>query len=390
MGLIRRLASAFLVLAAFIFLVDSTSAAAFKRVKQGDPAPTFILSDLDGKTYDLADRKEGPLTILVFWALWSPNSEPLLKEVQKLVDEFGPKGLGAVAVNVEGASAPADLPSKIKAFIQEKGITYPVVIDQGLEQYNAWGVIAAPATAFIAKDLKVVYDFSGHPRSAYLDMREQVMKALGIAEDPSAVAAKPKRQRYQPADKKVTLNFGQARTLFERGQFAKALPKAKKVLEDDASFPDAHALNGAIHLGITREGKEDRSKEAREAFQKAVELDPTVPLGLAGLASFALADGDLAQALELIEKALASTETDDLPKLAAKEGESAADAAAPKTDDREVALRDALTAAATALKEEKKDDAKGVLNSVVDAFLGLHLSPAVDKSKGAELMKAKQ
>ncbi len=403
MVLIRRLASAILVLVAFTLLVDSTSAAAFKRVHKGESAPTFTLPDLDGKPYDLAARKDAPLTILVFWALWSPNSAPLLTEVQKLIDEFGAKGLGAVAVNVEGANAPADLPSKIQAFAQEKKLTYPVVIDKALDQYNAWGVIAAPATAFLAKDLKVVYDFSGHPRSAYLDMREQVMKALGIEKDPAVAAAKPKRERYHPVDKKVTLNYGQARTLFERGQFSKALPKVKKVLEDDAKFPDAHALNGAIHLGLTREGKQDLAKQAREEFQKAVDLDPTVPLGLAGLAHFALADGDPAKALEFAEKALANTEPADLPKLAVGEPKEAAAAAeapkaeeaggkaeAPKEGDREAGLREALAAVAAALKEDKKDAAKGLLEPVVEGFLGLHLSPDVDKNKGAELMKGKQ
>ncbi len=294
--------------------LDTTSAAAFKRVRAGEPAPSFTLQDLDGKPVSLEEFRGNPCTILVFWALWSPRSLPLLKDVQKLVDEFGPKGLRAVTINVEGERAPADLRDRIRAFLEKNAIHLPVLLDQGLEQYNTWGVIATPATAFLGKDLEVLYEFSGHPTSAYEDMRDQVLKALGLEEE-AAQAARPRRERYK-ADKRVMLHYGLARTLFQRGQFSKAERKLRKVLKQDPGFPDAHALRGVILLGMVREGKKRASlDEARAEFAKAVELDATEPLGLAGLARFALDEGDEAKALDLARRAVEYTEDADLPVL---------------------------------------------------------------------------
>ncbi|GAB6062590.1 redoxin domain-containing protein [Deferrisoma palaeochoriense] len=296
----------------FVVGLDSTSAAAFKRVHTGEPAPAFTLNDLDGNPVNLEDYRDGPLTILAFWALWSPRSIPLLQDLQKLKEEFGDKGLRVLTVNAEGQNAPSDLEARIRAAFQENGLDLPVLLDRDLEQYNAWGVIATPATAFLGKDLQVIYEFSGHPTSAYQDMRDQVMKALGL-EEQVAAAAKPKRKRYEAA-KPVMLQYGLAKTLFKRGQLSKAKRKLKKVLAQDPNFPDAQALQGAILLALSRQGKADKAS-AKEAFAKAVELDETVPLGLAGLAHFALEEGDVPKALELAKKAVSYTEDEDLPRL---------------------------------------------------------------------------
>lgn len=314
----------------FVVGLDSTSAAAFKRVRTGEPAPAFTLNDLDGNPVNLEDFRNGPLTILAFWALWSPRSIPLLQDLQKLKEEFGEKGLRILTVNAEGQNASSDLEAQIRAAFQENGLDLPVLLDRALEQYNAWGVIATPATAFLGKDLQVIYEFSGHPTSAYQDMREQVMKALGL-EDEVAAAAKPKRKRYEAA-KPVMLQYGLAKTLFQRGQASSAARKLDKVLAEDPNFPDAQALQGAILLAQSREGKADEAA-AKEAFAKAVELDETVPLGLAGLAHFALEEGDVRKALELAQKAVSYAEDEDLPRLPPlDEGQGASAAEKPAAE----------------------------------------------------------
>ncbi|MDF1555028.1 MAG: redoxin domain-containing protein, partial [Deferrisomatales bacterium] len=328
MSRLYRSITTLLCLAAVTLIVNSTSAAAFKRVHAGEEAPSFTLPDLDGNAISLDAHREGPLTIVTFWALWSPKSEPLLQDIQKILDEFGDKGLAvqAIAVNEEGEHAPADFTEQVKGLIERHGLKFPVVVDKGMEQYEAWGVIATPSTAFLGKDLRVEYEFSGHPTSAYLDMRAQAMKALGI-EEAVATAAKPKRERYH-AEHRVLLNYGLTKTLFERGQFSKAQRKLKQVLSEDANFPDAHALSGLIQLGLAGEGNADEAQTARAAFDKAVELDATVPMGLMGQAHFALEDGDTAKALERAQEALKYTEDADLPQVGGTAAEESAEAAA--------------------------------------------------------------
>lgn len=368
----QRFAALVLAIATLTCFVDSTSAAAFKNVHEGDEAPSFALADADGGPVELAAvHGEGPLTILVFWATWNPNSAPQLADVQRLVDEFGAKGLKAVAVNAEGAEAGPNLPALVKAFVAEHKIGYPVALDKDLAEYNRWGVVALPATAFLDRGRKVVYEFSGHPTSAYEDMTAKVKEILGLREA-EAVAAKPKHERYR-ADKKVQLNYGLARTQFERGQFAKALAKLDKVIEEDPKFPDAYALDGLIHLGLQTEGKEGAADRARQSFQKAVELDPALPAGLAGLAHFALLGGDASKALEFVRGALEHTEPEELARLWPPAQPSPPDAAKPAAGGAEnpdgPAAR--VDRAAAALAAGKADDAKAELRPVVDTLLGV-------------------
>ena len=315
MSRLHRSFAAILCLSALTLFVHSTSAAAFKRVHAGQEAPSFTLPDLEGNPVSLDDHREGPLTIVTFWALWSPKSEPLLQDIQKILDEFGDKGLAvkAIAVNEDGENAPADFIEQVKGLIERHGLQFPVVVDQGMEEYTRWGVIATPSTAFLGKGLNVEYEFSGHPTSAYQDMRTEVMKALGIEEELAKVA-KPKRERYH-AEHRVLLNYGLTKTLFKRGQFSKALRKLKRVLTEDPNFPDAQALSGLIHLGLAQGGDAGAAQTARTAFDKAVELDATTPEGLIGQAHFALEDGDTAKALERAQEAVKYTEDEDLPQV---------------------------------------------------------------------------
>lgn len=377
----RRFVLAVCVLSVMTSFVDSTSAAAFKHVAVGDEVAAFSLPDTAGKKVDFAElHGDGPLTIVVFWAMWSSKSATQLEEVQKLVDEFGDKGLKALAINAEGTSASADLDAKVAAFAQEHGLRFPMALDKGLEQYNTWGVIALPSTAFLDKSRKIVFEFSGHPSSAYEDMRAQVLEGLGLA-DEVAASHKPKHERYRPTDRKVTLNFGLAKTQFDRNQFSKSKEKLDQVLADDPQYPDAHALNGALHLGMERDGKADAGQTAREAFQKAVDLDATLPLGLAGLAHFALRDGDVPKALELTRAAVAHTEDQELPELPAGE------AASEDAGGRGARVAGQLERAATAQEAGDAEQAKTLVAEVVDGLIALPSGQAGRARKMLEGMK---
>ncbi len=311
---IRRLTWLAVALAFMITAVETTSAAAFKRVKAGDAAPGFTLPDLDGVPVTLDEYRGSPLTAVCFWAMWSPKSALILGDLGRLAAEFGTNGFRVLAINAEGADAPSDLSDRIRSYLAEHQITgVRIVVDRDLEQYSTWGVIATPATAFLDADLVIGYEFSGRPSSAYEDMRDHIRQVLGLAEA-EAERARPKRERYR-ADKRLTLHYGLAHTLYARGQFSKAARKLKKVIKQDPDFPDAHALMGAIDLGLASEGRKGAEDKARASFDKAVQLDGTVPMGLAGQAHFALEDGDLVRALDLCRKAVSYTEDADLPAL---------------------------------------------------------------------------
>lgn len=440
MSYLKKSLFIFFCLVAFPVLSSTEPAAAFKRVHLDDNAPVFILKDLDGNDVNLASYSEGPLTVVVFWAMWSERSAPMLRDVQKIVAEFGDKGVRALSVNVDQSDAAVDLLGKINSFIKENSISFPTAIDSDLQQYNEWGVIATPATAFLAKDLKVVYLIAGHPTSTLSDMKEKAMEVLGIKEQ-VAEAAKPKRERYKPS-KTLMRNFGMANVQFSRRQPAKAARKLKPVLDGDPNFPEAHALNGAINLALHLDGKEGAEATAKEAFNKAVELDETVPLGLAGLAYFALKEDDVQKALEHSRNAIKFTEIEEFPNLPpmtmdapenekensidsekshieeSDEPKTEAEALPPPTEDEEVAKADDsenaeessddaaettgktpgsnnealvksyLSEASSSLDAGNKDKAKELLTTLVDGLIGIPKGPKMSEM-GAKMRELK-
>lgn len=368
MPYIYRLAAIILSLSVLTF-VDTTSAAAFKRVAEGDAAPVFTLPSLEGGSVSLEDYKGNPLTILSFWATWNPRSKPLLEDEQKLLAEFGSKGLKVLTINAEGANPPSDLENVLQKFLSEGNLNLNVALDRELDQYDAWGVIATPATAFLDKDLNIVYEFAGRPSSAFADMRLKVMELLGIVEE-TAEARKPKRQRFK-APKSIQLRYGLAKVLFDRGQMKKGLRKLESdVLAKLPDFPEAIALKGGFHLGLYLDGNSGEEVPAREAFARAVELDETVPLALAGLARFSLMDNEVEKALDLARKAVVYTEPEELPLLAEGEGVSG------EVDEY-------LSRAEESLKGGNVDEAAKIIDQVVDGLLNISSGP---KMKGQGLL----
>jgi len=372
MPYIYKLAASLLCLSALTF-VDSTSAAAFKRVKEGDAAPVFTLQALEGGSVSLEEYKDNPLTILSFWGTWNPRSKDLLSDEQKLLDEFGEKGLKILTVNAEGANPPSNLEEILQKFLSENNLNLRVAVDRELDQYNAWGVIATPATAFLDKDLKIVYEFAGRPTSAFADMREKIMELLGIVEE-TPLARKPKRARFK-APKSIQLRYGLAKVLFDRGQMKKGLRKLERdVLKKLPEFPEAHALKGAFHLGLYREGNQDEAANAREAFAKAHEMDETVPLALAGLAHFSLVDGELEKAIDLTRKAVSYTEPEALPDLGpgdavSKKVVASEEGAAPEKAEKSDSNADETVEGkevATSEKEAASEEEKMVVDAAIE------------------------
>src|SRR5215468_1061368 len=117
---------------------------------QGQPAPDFSLTALDGKNLKLSDF-HGKAVLLNFWATWC---EPCKVEMPWFVDlqkKYGPQGLQVFGVAMDDAS-----PKEISEFAQKMGVNYPIVI--GKEEVGTLygGVQLLPSTFFISRDGKVM------------------------------------------------------------------------------------------------------------------------------------------------------------------------------------------------------------------------------------------
>ena len=257
-----------LLLVGFFLIAASGAAAAFKNIKIGDQALPIQLEDLEKEVHTLADFGDSKAVLLFFWATWSDRSLKELDDLVKLNEQYREKGLKILAINVESQTMNSQDLAKVEDAVQGRGLTFPVLLDQGLKTYNEWGVIAAPSTALVDRDKNVVFDLSSYPSSGYLEIETAVQKALGLYVEEEVKAAR--KPSYEP-DREALLHLGLGKRLMEKGFLSKAIPELEKSAAADSHYPDSHIYLGYAYI------RDGRDEEARVPLARAHELDPQRP-----------------------------------------------------------------------------------------------------------------
>lgn len=106
--------------------------------------------DLQGVDRPLREYSGPKGLVVFFWAGWSERSIEELKRIEAAQKDIRDHGVGIVAVNVEHEAGAASVPA-VKDKAAALGITVPVVVDDGLKIFRAYGVVSVP---------------TGRPRSA--------------------------------------------------------------------------------------------------------------------------------------------------------------------------------------------------------------------------------
>jgi len=117
-------------------------------------APTLNLPNLGGATVDLAELK-GKVVLVNFWATWCPPCVEEIPSLQRLYQRLQPLGLEILAVDV-GESA-----ASMRAFLADKPVDFPVLMDTGGEALRGWGVYAFPTTLVLDRSHRIRYAVFG-------------------------------------------------------------------------------------------------------------------------------------------------------------------------------------------------------------------------------------
>lgn len=121
----------------FIFLLFSIHSIGAKE------APLFQLPGLDGKTYSLSDFKGEPV-VISFSATWCPPCRQELPLLQKIYEEYKDKARLNVLVIDSGEPQ-----TKVEAFAQELGLTFPVLLDEEGKVIREYGILYLPTLCFV-------------------------------------------------------------------------------------------------------------------------------------------------------------------------------------------------------------------------------------------------
>ncbi|MFL5619372.1 MAG: TlpA family protein disulfide reductase [Gemmatimonadaceae bacterium] len=118
-------------------------------VSVGSKAPPIEGVTLDGRktSKKLADYS-GKVVLLNVWATWCEPCRVEMPSIEKLHDEFGPRGLAVVAISVDDPGAEP----RILDFVKEYGLTFEVLHDPRQVTTRNYQITGYPETFVIARD----------------------------------------------------------------------------------------------------------------------------------------------------------------------------------------------------------------------------------------------
>ncbi len=133
-------------------------------------APAFVLPDEEGKAVTFADIR-GDVSIIHFWASWSPDSGSDLVALSQIVEEYGDT-IGVVAVNRDHERQDG------LAFLEQLGVsdTIEFVYDAEDTYFRKVGGYNMPETVFVGKEEEVLLHV--HGAMGYDSMKQHVEKLL--------------------------------------------------------------------------------------------------------------------------------------------------------------------------------------------------------------------
>jgi len=122
----------------------------FFRPAPEKPLPSFALESLSGSETLTSAELRGSPVVLNFFASWCApcrDEAPLLEQAWR---DYKDRGVRFVGVNFQ------DTPARARHFVEEFGITFPVVVDGDGELARALDVYGLPQTFFVSDELQLV------------------------------------------------------------------------------------------------------------------------------------------------------------------------------------------------------------------------------------------
>lgn len=113
---------------------------------EGD-RPSFRLSDTSGIDVALADLK-GRAVVVHFFATWCEPCRDELPALRRLVERAHDQKVSVLAISV------AEVPLRVRRFMEQMPVNFPILLDQDRAVAKAWDVSALPSTIILDADLK--------------------------------------------------------------------------------------------------------------------------------------------------------------------------------------------------------------------------------------------
>jgi cytochrome c biogenesis protein CcmG/thiol:disulfide interchange protein DsbE len=112
--------------------------------REGFSAPDFTLDNLAGGQTTLSDLR-GQIVLVNLWASWCLPCRAEMPAIERVYRSYKDLGLEVLAVNATNQ----DSVDAARAFVQERGLTFPVLLDQTGSVSAAYNLRGLPSSFFI-------------------------------------------------------------------------------------------------------------------------------------------------------------------------------------------------------------------------------------------------
>ena len=131
------------------------AAAAFAIGATSGPAPSFAVRTLDGDQVSLENLR-GQVVLVNFWATWCPPCRVEMPGFERVYRDRKADGFTIIGLSVDQGGA-----SSVRAFLAERGITFPVAMATGEVVREFGGVRALPTSLLIDRHGRVRHQVPG-------------------------------------------------------------------------------------------------------------------------------------------------------------------------------------------------------------------------------------
>jgi len=153
---------------------DDDPPAVIRFASNPAPVPPFLVNDLDNNFISTASW-HGKVVLLNFWATWCP---PCREEIPMLIELQGRFKDRLQVIGVSEDDAP---PEEVRAFAQNMGINYPIVMGNNDIPAEYGGVAALPTSFVVNTDGRIVQKHVGlYPIEVY---EREISALLGMKVD---------------------------------------------------------------------------------------------------------------------------------------------------------------------------------------------------------------
>jgi peroxiredoxin len=135
-------------------------------------APDFELGTLTGETIKLSDLR-GQAVLVNLWATWCPPCRAEMQTIETVYKEYKDRGFTVLAVNMTYQ----DNPSAVLPFVNEQGLTFPILLDRTGEMSKAYQLKSLPSSFFIDREGVIEEVVIGGPMAEAL-LRTRIEKIL--------------------------------------------------------------------------------------------------------------------------------------------------------------------------------------------------------------------